>query len=125
MQLNNVTITFQLSGIMQEGNVDDVSWIFHEIGMMPFIETVCETGFRAGHYSFHWLTGKPEIMVHSFESSEFNFTEDMATFMTAEFPDRYSSKFALLIKNTTKVINLKEALMCAVGTFQILIFICL
>jgi len=78
-----------MAGIMKEANVDEVSWIFHEIGMMPFVETVCETGFRAGHYSFHWLTAKPDITVHSFESKQFNFTEAIATFMTAEFPDRF------------------------------------
>ena len=78
-----------LNGILSESAVDEVSWIMHEIAMMPFVESVCETGFRAGHYSFHWLTAKPEVVVYSFESQTFNFTEDMATFMTAEFPDRF------------------------------------
>ena len=78
----------QMAHVLEESRVDEVSWLFHEISMMPFIETICETGFRAGHYSFHWLTGKPEVVVYSFESNKFNFTENLATFMTAEFPDR-------------------------------------
>ena len=78
-----------MTGIMQEANVNEQSWAFHELGRLDFVNNVCETGFLAGHNSFQWLTAKPEVTVYSFEDAKFNWTEDLAIFLSAEFPDHF------------------------------------
>lgn len=78
-----------ITGVMGESNVNEQSWAFHEIGKLDFVTNVCETGFFAGHNTFQWLTAKTDLTVHSFESKNYNWTEDLATFMSAEFPDHF------------------------------------
>ena len=78
------------AGIMKEAVANEQSWIFHEIAKNPAIKTVCETGFVAGHNSFQWLTAQDESVIYSFEDeNRFNYTKEMAMFMTSEFPDRF------------------------------------
>ena len=78
-----------ITAIMEESNVNEQSWAFHEIAKLNFVTNVCETGFFAGHNTFQWLTAKPDVTVYSFEPKMYNWTEDMATFMSAEFPDHF------------------------------------
>ena len=78
-----------MTGMMQEANVNEQSWAFHELARVDFVNNVCETGFHAGHNTFQWLTAKPEVTVYSFEQNNNNFTEDIAIFLSAEFPEHF------------------------------------
>ena len=82
------------AGITQESVANEQTWIMHEIAKNPAIKTICETGFKAGHNSFHWLTAQEESIVYSFEEEErYNYTKEITMFMTSEFPDRFYAFF--------------------------------
>lgn len=76
--------------IIKESVANEQSWMFHEMAKNPAVKTVCETGFKAGHNSYQWLTAQEESLVYSFEDeNRFNYTKEMAMFITSEFPDRF------------------------------------
>ena len=93
-------------GVPREAVANELSWILHEIAKNAGIRTVCETGFKAGHNSFQWLTASKNNAVYSFEDdNRFNYTKKMANFMTIEFLSRFFIFFG-----DTKVIIIKQAL---------------
>lgn len=80
----------ELNNLLEHAVPNEQSWLMQDIGRLPFVRTVCETGFYAGHNAFHFLTANPDVTVHSFEDlSRFNFTLDLTDFMIIEFPDRF------------------------------------
>ena len=54
----------------------------------PGIKTVCETGFNAGHSTFQWLAGNPEVRVYSFDLGWHEYSKTMAGYLQREFPNR-------------------------------------
>lgn len=78
------------AGITSESIANEQTWMLHEIAKNGAIRTICETGFKAGHNAFHWLTAQEENIVYSFEEeNRYNYTKEMAMFMMSEFPDRF------------------------------------
>lgn len=80
----------ELNNLVEQAASNEQSWLIQDLAQLPFVRTVCETGFHAGHHAFHFLTANQDLVVHSFENLErFNFTLDMSDFMIIEFPDRF------------------------------------
>lgn len=80
----------ELNNLIEHAASNEQSWLIQDLAQLPFVRTVCETGFHAGHHAFHFLTANQDLVVHSFENLErFNFTLDMSDFMIIEFPDRF------------------------------------
>ncbi len=55
---------------------------------IPFIRTVCETGFNAGHSTFTWLSANPNVHVYSFDMGKHRYSKPMAEFLSTMFPGR-------------------------------------
>ena len=64
--------------------------LYHDIASLDFIETVCETGFNAGHSAFIWLNVNPDVRVFSFDIGIHHYTIPMAQALRKMFPDRLS-----------------------------------
>jgi hypothetical protein len=58
------------------------------IAQAPFLKTVCETGFNAGHSTFGWLTTNPGVHVYSFDIGKHDYSRPMATYLQKLYPDR-------------------------------------
>ncbi len=54
----------------------------------PFVKTVCETGFHAGHSTFLWLASNPNIHVFSFDAGEYDYARPMAELLSTMFAAR-------------------------------------
>lgn len=57
----------QLNDLLDEASSNEQSWILQDLAQLPFVRTVCETGFNAGHNAFHILTANYDVVVYSFE----------------------------------------------------------
>ena len=57
----------QLNQLVEEASSNEQSWILQDIAQLPFVRTVCETGFNAGHNAFHVLTANYDAVLYSFE----------------------------------------------------------
>lgn len=79
----------EMHGLIQEGVANEESWVITEIGELKFVRNICETGFGAGHFTFHWLVAQEESVVFSFGRSADPMEIEMQDFMAIEFPDRF------------------------------------
>ena len=61
----------------------------HQIVRLPFVRTVCETGFSAGRSSFNYLTANPTVVLHSFDMGNEPYTKPIAAFVGRMFPGRF------------------------------------
>jgi Methyltransferase domain len=61
----------------------------HYFASRPFVHTVCETGFNAGHSSFNFLTANPQVVVHSFDISSHGYSKRIAKKLSEMFPGRF------------------------------------
>jgi hypothetical protein len=57
----------QLNDLLDEASANEQSWILQDLAQLPFVRTVCETGFNAGHNAFHILTANYDVVIYSFE----------------------------------------------------------
>ncbi len=55
---------------------------------LPFVKTVCETGFNAGHSTFTWLASNPEVHVYSFDIGYHAYAKPQAELLSGMFPGR-------------------------------------
>ena len=62
--------------------------VYWKLASLPFVKTVCETGFNAGHSTLVWLSAKPDIHVYSFDLGAHAYAKPMAQFVTKRFPGR-------------------------------------
>ena len=60
---------------------------------LSFVETVCETGFNAGHSTLLWLLANPSAKVYSFDLGRHPCTAPMADYLKKRFPDRFTITF--------------------------------
>ena len=60
---------------------------------MSFVNTVCETGFNAGHSTLIWLLANPNAKVYSFDLNEHPCTALMADYLKNRFKDRLNITF--------------------------------
>ncbi|KAK2146994.1 hypothetical protein LSH36_574g00000 [Paralvinella palmiformis] len=54
----------------------------------PFVRTVCETGFNAGHSTLAWLEANPRTRVYSFDIGEHQYARPMAEYLSKRYPGR-------------------------------------
>jgi hypothetical protein len=78
-----------LNNLLELSTVNEHDWILQEISRLPFVKTVCETGFGAGATSFQWLVGNEDVIVYSFDETKQNYSLEMVDFMSIEFPERF------------------------------------
>ena len=64
----------------------DQSKLYHEISKLSFINTVCETGFWAGHSAFLWLNSNLNVKLYSFDLGPRN---SMDAVIKSIFGDRF------------------------------------
>jgi hypothetical protein len=78
------------------GNVmwfDNKVMLLHYAAQLPFVRTICETGFNAGHSSFAFLTASPHVVVHSFDLGKFRYSRPMAKYLANVFSNRLAVHF--------------------------------
>jgi hypothetical protein len=56
----------EMAGVAVESSANEQSWILHEIGKMPGVETICETGFKAGHNTFMYVLYRPNRLTMNY-----------------------------------------------------------
>ena len=86
-----IGLTVKTSGGINEGHsgqVAEQTKVLHYIASLPFVKTICETGFNAGHSSFNYLTANDQVIVHSFDLGAHTYTRPMARFLNETFPGR-------------------------------------
>ena len=54
----------------------------------PFVRTICETGFNAGHSALAWLAANPRTHVYSFDLGEHDYARHMADYLSQMYPGR-------------------------------------
>ncbi len=64
----------------------------------PFVRTVCETGFNAGHSTFTWLKANPNTHVYSFDIGRHSYGQRMAKYIHEVFPGRFNITWGNSIK---------------------------
>ena len=62
--------------------------VYWRLANLPFVKTVCETGFNAGHSSFLWLSANPNLRVYSFDIGVHKYAKKMANHLQSQFPNR-------------------------------------
>ncbi|ELT97083.1 hypothetical protein CAPTEDRAFT_220899 [Capitella teleta] len=75
-----------------EGSSQDIShqvWALHQLARLPFVKTVCETGFNEGWSSFNFLNAKEDVVVHSFDIGQHDCARPMANYLTMLYPKRF------------------------------------
>ncbi len=70
------------------GNFLEETLAYHMLVQALFVETVCETGFNAGHSTLMWLTTNPKARVYSFDIGSHEYSRPMAQYLAEEFPGR-------------------------------------
>ena len=63
--------------------------LYHWLAGLPWVNTVCETGFNAGHSTLQWLTGNDHATVYSFDIGSHYYTRPMAYYLNRTFPGRF------------------------------------
>lgn len=70
------------------GDVETQTRALH-LASQPWVHTVCETGFNAGHSAFNYLTANRRLVVHSFDIGIHPYTSIIAANMSQwMFPGR-------------------------------------
>ncbi|ELR20367.1 uncharacterized protein ACA1_186330 [Acanthamoeba castellanii str. Neff] len=62
------------------------------VGRLPFVRTVCEIGFNAGHSAAVWLTSQPDLRLQSFDIGMHGYVGTAANHIKAQFPGRFDIK---------------------------------
>ena len=76
-------------GMLEDGNADETTWIYHELAKTPTVRTICDVGFGAAHKAFYCLAARDDITLHSFEDRNTSYSRDMEIFMSTEFPFQF------------------------------------
>ena len=62
---------------------------YFEVARAPWIKTICETGFNAGHSAAVFLNANPQARVVSFDLGQFDYTLRNLRLMKDLFPERF------------------------------------
>ena len=82
------------------GGVRHQSRLYHWLAGRPWVNTICETGFNAGHSTLQWLTGSDHAKVYSFDIGSNYYIRPMADYLNRTFPGRLH----LTIGNSLKTV---------------------
>ena len=55
---------------------------------LPFVRTVCETGFNAGHSTLVYLVSNPDVHVYNFDLGNHEYSQYMADYLGNRFRNR-------------------------------------
>ena len=69
------------------------SRFYYWLARRPWVKTICEIGFNAGHSTLQWLTGSDDTVVYSFDIGEYDYTRPMAGYLNKTFPGRLHLTF--------------------------------
>lgn len=75
------------------GNTSDIPVDQPELNKLvsdPHVQTVCETGFSAGHSALRWLFHSRQARVYSFDIGEHTYSKPLAQWIMSRFPGRLS-----------------------------------
>ena len=75
-----------------EGHSSEVSSqsrLYYWLSRRPWVKTICEIGFNAGHSTLQWLAASEDVIVYSFDLGEHAYTRPMAAYFSQTFPDRF------------------------------------
>ncbi|KAK2191246.1 hypothetical protein NP493_55g08002 [Ridgeia piscesae] len=100
------------AGVLKEGRTNEESWTIHEIAKSSFVRTVCLTGFNGGLSAFMCLTANPNLKVYAFDEQRYNYTKELATFMSWEFYDRLTITFGDTRHTITEFVTARPAFRC-------------
>ncbi|ELU18391.1 hypothetical protein CAPTEDRAFT_227627, partial [Capitella teleta] len=62
--------------------------VYVKLAQLPFVKTICETGFNAGHSALIWLTANVDAEVYSFDMGEHEYAKKMAKHLQDKYPGR-------------------------------------
>ena len=71
------------------GGAKHQSRLYYWLAGRPWVNTICETGFNAGHSTLQWLTGNDHAKVYSFDIGTHYYTRPMAAYLNRTFPGRF------------------------------------
>ena len=62
--------------------------LFYWLARRPWVSTICEIGFNAGHSTLQWLASNDTTTVYSFDVGIHGYTRPMAEYLQQIFPGR-------------------------------------
>ena len=62
--------------------------LFYWLARRPWVNTICEIGFNAGHSTLQWLASNDRATVYSFDIGDHGYTRPMAEYLQHIFPGR-------------------------------------
>ena len=80
------------------GRLRYLSRLYHWLAGRPWVNTICETGFNAGHGTLQWLTGSDHAKVYSFDIGSHYYTRPMVDYLNRTFPGRFHITFGDSLK---------------------------
>ena len=88
------------------------SRLFHWLAGRPWVNTICETGFNAGHGTLQWLTGSDHAHVYSFDIGSHYYTHPMADYLNSTFPGRFHLTFGDSLKTVPRFAAIHPEVKC-------------
>ncbi|ELT92235.1 hypothetical protein CAPTEDRAFT_221703 [Capitella teleta] len=76
--------------------------VYMKLVQLPFVKTVCETGFNGGHSTLVWLAANPNTKVYSFDNADHEYAEKMAQHLQAKYPGRLTVTWGFSEKTLPK-----------------------
>ena len=71
------------------GEVRSQSRLYYWLSRRPWVKTICEIGFNAGHSTLQWLAASDDVIVYSFDLGEHAYTRPMAAYFSQTFLGRF------------------------------------
>ena len=65
--------------------------VYYILASKPFVKTVCETGFNAGHSTLVWLSAKNHTKVYSFDIGMHPYSKPMMQYLKTKYPGRLTA----------------------------------
>ena len=62
---------------------------YYWLARRPWVKTICEIGFNAGHSTLQWLAASDDVVVHSFDIAIYTYVLPMAAYINQTFPGRF------------------------------------
>jgi hypothetical protein len=73
---------------------------YHGLAAQPWVKTICEIGFNAGHSSILFLMSNPQAMLVSFDLGRWPYTKPAVEFVERKFPGR----FIMVVGDSTETV---------------------
>ncbi|KAI0222922.1 hypothetical protein LSAT2_025812 [Lamellibrachia satsuma] len=70
------------------GGLNHQSRLYYWLAGRPWVNTICETGFNAGHSTLQWLAGNRYAKVYSFDTGYHSYMRPMADYLNRTFSGR-------------------------------------